>query len=143
MPKTLLLAMALVFSTAWLPAQDQYPSSGSSQPSTSQPNSGQMNSTATGANASGQTSVEGCLQGSSGNFTLTDNSGTTYQLQGDTSKLNEHIGHEVRITGSTSASAGASASASGSDNSNNMSPSGARGSQQTLTVEKVKHVSKT
>src|SRR2546428_13291904 len=107
MPKTLLLALALVFSTAWLQAQDQYPSSVSSQPSASQSSSDQMNSTATGANASGQTSVEGCLQGSNGNFILTDNSGTTYQLQGDTSKLNEHVGHEVRITGTTSASAGA------------------------------------
>ena len=136
MPKTLLLALALVFSTAWLQAQDQYPSSGSSQPSASQSSSDQMNSTATGANASGQTSVEGCLQGSNGNFILTDNSGTTYQLQGDTSKLNEHVGHEVRITGTTSASAGANASASGSENSNTMSPSGSRGSQQTPLLRK-------
>jgi uncharacterized protein DUF5818 len=76
--------------------------------------------------------VEGCLQGSDGNFTLTDSSGTTYQLAGDTSKLTEHVGHEVRIKGSTSGagSSGAGASASA-------------GGQQTLTVESVKHVAKT
>jgi uncharacterized protein DUF5818 len=95
--------------------------------------------------ASGQTSVEGCLQGSGGNFTLTVNSGTTYQLEGDTSKLSEHVGHEVRITGSTSGSASTAGTTSGSssENSNTMSPSGSRGSQHTLTVEKVKHISKT
>jgi Protein of unknown function (DUF5818) len=45
--------------------------------------------------------VKGCLQGSHGNYTLMADNGTTYQLQGDTSKLSAHIGHEVQITGST------------------------------------------
>ncbi len=34
---------------------------------------------------------------------------TAYQLQGDTAKLTEHVGHEVQITGSTSGGAGDSA----------------------------------
>lgn len=123
MSKTLMLALALLCSTAWLAAQTQYPSSsqtGSSQSTTS----------------SGQTSIEGCLQGSNGSFTLTDSSGTTYQVQGDTSTLSKHVGHEVRLTGSASASSSAGSSSTAS--SSGMSQTG---SQQTFTVEKVKHVS--
>jgi hypothetical protein len=64
--------------------------------------------------SAGQTSVEGCLQGSDGNFTLADSSGTTYQLNGDTSKLSKHVGNEVQITGSTSGSTSGSSAASSS-----------------------------
>jgi hypothetical protein len=117
MAKTLMLALTLLVSAAWLLAQNQAPQAGSSQ---------------TGA-ASGQTSVEGCLQGSNGNFTLADNSGNTYKLEGDTSKLTEHVGHEVQITGSTSA---------GSSASSGTMTGGSQG-QQTLTVSDVKHISPT
>lgn len=120
MPKTMMLVLALLMSTAWLTAQE-YPQTGSNQ---------------TGTAASGQTTVQGCLQGSNGSYTLTADSGTTYQLQGDTSKLSKHVGHEVQITGSSSG-AGSSASA--------MSPKAGTstgGSQQTLTVDKLKHISK-
>ncbi len=88
-----------------------------------------------GNRAAGQTSVEGCLQNSNGNYTLTDDSGNTYQLQGDTAKFSEHVGHEVRITGTTS---GATAGSSGSDMS-----SGNSQAQPTLTVQRLKHISKT
>jgi len=118
MQRMFLLALALLCSTAWLQAQDPYPQSpptGSSQ---------------TG-NGSSQASIEGCLQGSDGRFTLTDNSGTTYQLQGDTSKLSKHVGHEVQITGSPSKSSAGSSTTETSQGS----------AQQALTVEKVKHIS--
>lgn len=119
MPKTLMLALAVLLSTAWLAAQNQYPQTQSSQTS----------------GASGQTTVQGCLQESNGNYTLTSDSGTTYQLQGDTSTLSKHVGHEVRVTGST-ASAG---NASGA-----MTPkSGSSGAGETITVENLKHISKT
>jgi hypothetical protein len=62
--------------------------------------------------SAGETSVEGCLQGSNGNFALSDKSGTPYQVSGDTSKLSKHVGHEVQITGSTSASSAASSTSS-------------------------------
>lgn len=124
MLKSLMLVATLLLSTAWLMAQDPQTSSGS----------GQAGSATSGS--SGQTAVEGCLQGSSGSYTLTDKSGTSYQLQGDTSKLAEHVGHQVQITGTASAgSAGSSASAGSSG-------AGSAGSQM-LTVEKVKHMSKT
>ena len=115
MTRTLLLALTLLVSAAWMQAQGQYPQTGSSQ---------------TGAPASGQTTVEGCLQHSDGNYTLTDNAGTTYQLQGAASKLKEHVGHEVQITGSTMS--GATSTTTGTRN----------GTQSSLMVESVKHVSK-
>jgi Protein of unknown function (DUF5818) len=129
MPKTLMLTAILLLSAAWLQAQ-QYPQSGSSPSSSSPTSSSQADSSQRGSESS-QT-VEGCLQGSNGSFTLTDNSGMTYQLAGDTSKLTEHVGHEVQIKGSTSGAGAAGAGAA----------AGA-GGQQTLTVESVKHVSKT
>jgi len=116
MLKKLMLGLTLLLSAAWLQAQ-QYPQTGSGQ---------------SGSTKSSQTKVEGCLQGSNGNFTLTDSSGTTYRLQGDSSKLAEHVGHEVQITGGASepsaASTGAGASAVAS---------------QTLDVKSVRHISKT
>lgn len=132
MVQKLMLALTLLFATTWLLAQNATPSSSPASSSSSQ--SGMSSS----SGSSGQTSVEGCLQGSSGSYTLTDKAGTTYQLSGDTSKLAEHVGHEVQITGTTSgagSSAGSSASSAGS--------AGSSSGNQMLTVEKVKHVSKT
>ena len=118
MQRMFLLVLILLCSAAWLQAQDQYPQ----HPPTG---SGQTEG------ASGRTLVEGCLQGSNGSFTLIASSGMTYQLQGDTSKLSKHVGHEVQITGSPSKS-----SAGGS--TSETSPGG---SQPALSVEKVKHIS--
>lgn len=135
MLKTLMLGLALLTSTAWLVAQES-PQTGSSQSGSSM--SGQSGSTMNGQNGSsmaGQTTVQGCLQASNGGFTLTSDSGTMYQLQGDTSKLSKHNGHEVEITGSTSG-AGSSTSAMGSNSST-------AGAGQTLTVSSMKHISKT
>jgi len=114
MQRMFLLALALLCSTAWLQAQDPYPQS-----------------PPTGSSQTSQASIEGCLQGADGRFTLTDNSGTTYQLQGDTSKLSKHVGHEVQITGSPSKSSAGSSTTETSQGS----------AQQSLTVEKVKHIS--
>jgi hypothetical protein len=83
--------------------------------------------------------VQGCLSGSNGNYTLTDKNGTAYQLTGDTAKLSEHVGHEIKVMGS-SGSAGAGASGS-----TETSPSGAgasAGAGQSLEVSSVKMVSK-
>jgi hypothetical protein len=118
MQRILTLAFVLLCSAAWLQAQQTTPQG-------SYPGSDQTQAT------SSQTSVEGCLQGSNGTFTLTDSSGMTYQLEGDASMLSKHVGHEVRVTGSVSGSGTASSAGS-------TSPGG---SPQTLTVTKVKHIS--
>jgi Protein of unknown function (DUF5818) len=126
MARTILLTVTLLASAAWVQAQSQYPQSSSSQSGTS--------------GNSGQTTVQGCLQGSSGNYTLTSDSGTTYQLQGDTSKLDKHVGHEVAITGSTSSSSASTPSTGTTPSSTSV---GASGSSQTLNVDNVKHISET
>jgi hypothetical protein len=113
MYKTMMLALVLLTSVAWLHAQ-AYPQSDAGQ--------------TPGQTTSGQT-IEGCLQSSGGNYTLTATNGTTYQLTGDTSKLSDHVGHEVQITGTT-------ATAASSTTMGAASP-------PTLDVKSMKHISKT
>ena len=120
MTKTFLLALSLLVSAAWIQAQSQYPQPGSSQ---------------TRSTASGQSTVQGCLQGSDGNYTLTADDGTKYQLQGDTSKLSAHVGHEVQITGSTTSASATTNPTTGTPTSSTQQP--------TLSVQKMKHISKT
>jgi Protein of unknown function (DUF5818) len=131
MRKLFLLLSILLLGLSWAIAQESTtPSSSSSSQSDSTGNSGRAARTGAG----GQMSVEGCLSGSNGNFTITDKNGTSYQLTGDTAKLSEHVGHEVKITG-TAATAGTGASGS--------TESSAEGTGQTLQVTSVKHISKT
>ncbi len=130
MRRLLLLLSVLLLGACWAVAQDTTSQTKSNSSETSA-SSGQT----TSATSSGATTVQGCLSGSSGNFTLTDKNGTTYQLTGDTAKLSEHVGHEVKVTGtSSSASTASGGSASAT--------TGAAGSQ-TLEVSSVKHISKT
>jgi hypothetical protein len=84
MAKIFMVVCTLLLSAAWLRAQNE--------------NAGNPSDKPTSAEAS---TVQGCLQGSNGTFTLTDESGMTYQIQGDSSTLGEHVGHEVQITGTT------------------------------------------
>jgi len=129
MRKLLLLVSVLLLGASWAVAQDS-----SSQ---TDPNSASAAQTSS-ANAGGETTVQGCLSGSNGSYTLTDKNGTSYQLTGDDAKLSEHVGHEVKITG-TSSSASASASGGGTASG----ATGGAAASQTLQVSSVKHVSKT
>lgn len=63
----------------------------------------------------GQQAVEGCLTGAANTFTVTTASGKTYELVGgDTATLNQNVGHQVRIWGSSEGpEAGGRISASG------------------------------
>src|SRR5260370_14234092 len=84
----LLLLSVLLLGVSWAAAQN-YPSQ----------------KTPTGAGS--ETTVQGCLGGSDGNYTLTDKNGTSFHLTADTAKLSEHVGHEIKVTG-TATSAPAS-----------------------------------
>lgn len=133
MRKLSLVAAILLLSSAWVVAQsgtapsDQNPSSTSpsAQQPAQQPDTSQTS-------AGGQT-VEGCVGGSAGNYTLTDASGKTYQLSGDTSKLADHVGHQVRVTGDEGAGASGAASSGAAG--------GAAGGSNSITVKKVKMIS--
>jgi len=134
----LLLLAVLSLSTTWTLAQtSQTQPSANGQTTQTQPSTNDQTGTAQGdmspTSAGANKSVEGCLSGSDGNYMLTDKSGTSYRLTGDTSKLAEHVGHEVKITGSMPNSAAASGGMAGDS---------AEG-KNTLQVNSVKHISKT
>ena len=110
MTKILLLALTLLVPAAWLQSQATFQA---------------------GTAGSAHRTVQGCLQGSDGNYTITEKSGRTYSILGDMSKLTAHIGHEVQITGTSGP--GAIGSGIGSD---------ATGiDQPVLTVGQVRHIS--
>ena len=138
MRKLLLLLSILLLGACWAVAQDStsQPNSNSSDTSASSASSGQTGSSAAGS----ATSVEGCLSGSSGNYTLSDKNGNTYQLTGDTAKLSEHVGHEVKVTGTASSG---SASGAGGGTTTGATGQAAGANAQTLEVSSVKHISKT
>jgi hypothetical protein len=127
----LLALSVLLLSGAWAAAQN-YPS----QTRPSQTNPSQTTSRGTDA----QTTVQGCLSGSSGNYILTDGKGNTYQLTGNTAKLTEHIGHEVQIKGTPGSASSSAGGTTGASSSGTMGQPG--GSSQKLGVSSVKHVSK-
>jgi len=86
----------------------------------------------TGEQAQSQT-IQGCLSGSSGNFTLTSDSGQTYQLVGTTDELNNHVGHEIQVTGTITPA---------STTSGQTNPSG-QTAANTFNVSSVKMISDT
>ena len=137
----ILLFSLLFLGTAWVVAQNPsntQPGQSQTNPSDSNPAgaSDQSNSTATSnANTGTKQSVEGCLSSSNGNYMLTAKDGTMYQLMGDSSKLSEHVGHEIKVTGTVSSSATANGGSAGATTNNSV--------QQTLQVSSARHISKT
>jgi hypothetical protein len=106
--------------------------SGNANPAT--PTESTESQTRSGAALNRDMTVKGCLGGSEGSYTLTDSHGTVYQLSGDTSKLSDHVGHEVKITGPVKTpTAGTEASAGTSENPGS----------QPISVTSVKHIAKT
>ena len=127
MPNRFLVVLSIVLLGTCMLAHGQY-----DQPSqqSGQSQSGSATSSPT------DVTIEGCLQASGGSYTLTDGtSGKTYQLQGDTSKMSAHVGHQVSLTGTTS---GPSSSAAGG-----MTSSASGSDQPTFVVSKLKHIATT
>lgn len=58
--------------------------------------------------------LRGCLSGSTGNYTLTDQNGTQYTVNGDDAALRPQVGHEVQITTRNNQSAETSTENNGS-----------------------------
>jgi hypothetical protein len=112
MRKVYLNAAIALLSSMWLVAQNtppttipgnpqQYPSAPSSQQKPPVPPPPDTSQTATAPVVSDQgKSVEGCIGGASGSYTLTDAAGKTWQLTGETSSLADHVGHTVEAWGS-------------------------------------------
>ncbi len=155
MKKVYLITAILLLSTAWVVAQtapagqagnpqSTVPPGQSTQPAPDTSTTTQTTTTQTTQTSTDNSSIEGCLNGSAGNWTLTDSTGKTWQLAGDTSKLSDHVGHQVRISGSegsasASPSSGAAGGAPSSASSGGAGASSA--SQPTCNVKKIKMIS--
>lgn len=59
----------------------------------------QSDQAATSTSSTSGESVQGCLAGAMGSFTLTDQSGASWTLSGNTDQLQQHVGNTVQITG--------------------------------------------
>jgi hypothetical protein len=173
MTKKMLLILTLLTCSAWMvaqssPGQPQSPNaSGSGSAGQTSPGYGSQtgsqsgtgtaagqDTTGTAQSSSGmngnETKLRGCLSSSGSGYTLTDASGTTYQLTGETSKLSSNVNKEVEVKGTTSgasgASGGAAASGAGSETSAGSQTAGTpsnSGAGQMFNVTKVKKVSNT
>jgi uncharacterized protein DUF5818 len=108
----LLFSLLLLGMSCWAVAQS-YPNQGSA------------------GSAAAQQTVKGCLSSSGGTYTLTEKDGKAFQLTGDTAKLSDHVGHEMKVTGSVSSASASSSGAMG------------KTAEQTLDVTSFKHISKT
>src|SRR5215467_14133549 len=113
MTRTILLTFTLLCCTAWIVAQST-PSSPSSPSSSSQTSTGQSSASDQSGMSGGEQTLQGCLASSGGSYTLTDASGTQYQLEGDTSKLSSNVNNEVEVKGTASSSASSGAGSAGS-----------------------------
>jgi hypothetical protein len=116
MKKMLMVTVFMLAALAWAaqqpgvtqPGSGQATSPGSQVPSAN-PGSVDQNAAPAGAQGGGQEQPsnapikEGCLGGSSPNFTITDSAGTTYKLNlppgADGSVLTSHIGESVQVMG--------------------------------------------
>src|SRR5438309_11678650 len=65
----------------------------------------QTDSTATSANSQNtqSNSMQGCLSGTSGNFSIADQSGKSFKLAGAQSDLQKNVGHMVELQGAADA----------------------------------------
>ena len=104
MKKIFSLVAAFLLSTAWVVAQDAEQAGSST--------------TTQMASSASEMTIEGCLAGSAGSFTLTDTAGKSYQLQGDTSKLTDLVGKQVSMKGTQVATASATTPSGGTASAN-------------------------
>jgi hypothetical protein len=124
--RSVLLFSVLLLGASWMAAQTT---------------TGTGHSTVAGQSGYGQTThqtatgnqktVTGCLSESNGKYMLTEHNGTSYELMGESSKLSEHVGHEIRVTGTETAASGTASSTMGQN------------STPTLEVSSFRHISKT
>jgi hypothetical protein len=125
MRKFSLITAILLLCSAWMVGQSSSPSAQQqpASPQAQQPDKSQA------SDKSGQP-IEGCLSGAADTFKLTDATGKTYELTGDTHGLAENVGHQVRLWGNAGSSGGGEKIS-------------AAGAQATFGVTKVKSISPT
>jgi hypothetical protein len=125
MTRTLFFTLILLCGSAWIAAQDTSSSSGTQ--TDKEKLSHQMHTS--------ETTIRGCLSGSADNYTLTDSTGTKYQLQGKTSSLSSNLNNEVELRGTPSGTPGTGTQGTGTATT--------QGAVQTFSVMKVKKIANT
>jgi len=128
MPKIAMMSVLLMASFAIAQTEQR--------PSTSNPNQSQSQMGTSG----NQISVQGCLSGSKGNYTLTDKSGNSYQLTAGTADLSSHVGQQVQISGTATPSGAGSTSAT-SGTSGTSGTAGTTGTGSSTTASQGNQVS--
>jgi uncharacterized protein YdeI (BOF family) len=143
MRSTFIVSLILLVS-AWAFAQQNTPSAPDqsqapgqsqmqSQPGTT-PDQANSPAAPSASEAAAPDVVEGCLGGSNPNFTVTDKTGSTYQIlipQGaNAAPLGQHIGESVKVMGaidksSSKSAAGSTGSVAGAENGSSSSSAGA------------------
>jgi hypothetical protein len=114
MTKAILFFAAILACTGLAVAQET-PSAGTSN---------QSGSTASQpADQNNGSTIQGCLTGTSGNYTLTDAMGMSYRLQGDDSQLSQNVNKEVEVTGTVASEASASSGNTPESGTQNQNPS--------------------
>jgi hypothetical protein len=81
MRRIILLGSILLLSAVWAVAQNNSDSDSESRTTSS------------------KVTVEGCLDGAIGNYTLTDHAGASYRLTGNADTLKAHVGETMQVTG--------------------------------------------
>jgi hypothetical protein len=85
------------------------------------------------------TTVQGCLKGADGSFVLTSDSGTTYELVGDSHQLSRLAGMEVSVTGNHGSASDISTGESGHTGLATSNPTA--GTAPTIQVMHAKKIS--
>jgi hypothetical protein len=109
MKKIYLITGVLLLSAVWVAAQQTPSAPQSAAPNatqTSPANPRTFSPEQSAPPAKAEATIQGCLAGSGDSFTLTEKSGKAYQLEGDSSKLSNHVGHEVQLVGSQASGGG-------------------------------------
>jgi hypothetical protein len=122
-----LRAAVLLLSSVWMLAQI---SAGSMNQNSASPQSTQQPDKSRATSDKAGDVIEGCLSGAADVFKLTDATGKTYELTGDTRGLADNVGHKVRLFGYVGSSGGGSAITPG-------------GPQATFGVKKLQSLSST
>jgi hypothetical protein len=112
---TSLLAASLLLAGSVALAQDAHANGSAGDPASQNNNAAntaqyQNPDTATKSSAHTASVIRGCLSGSAGNYTLTDQNGMQYQVSGDDASLRSMVGREVEISGIESQSSAGAAS---------------------------------
>ena len=156
MNRILWSALLLMACSAWMAAQ-----TGSSNPSNSSAGSSATGNTQSNQSGSSnastppssseirETSLQGCLQSSSGNYSLTESTGNTHRLQGDEKQLSKHVGQEVELKGyetsaaNTPMSGSSSSTATASSAGNSVAKGESPAAFQIHTVTTLSNVCRT